>query len=137
LEQAITTLADFEVIPSITIQTCELVFVNELLWKDGCVKVEVLKVDGAKACTFLQEYTVEEELEQFQGCCVGTHITRVADAVVINGDLCGVKVILFWLDFTNNHGVAYFLPLVQRDVVVVNAIECVGTGKTFGVGGLP
>jgi hypothetical protein len=88
-------------------------------------------------CTFLQEYTVGEELEQFQGCCVGTHIARVADAVATNGDSCAVRVVLFWTDFTNNHGMAYFLPLVRQDVVVVNAEECVGTGNTFGVGGLP
>ena len=66
---------DFKVNPSIATQTCELVFVNELAGnvKDfdanlfrighGSVKVEVLKVNGAKACTFLREYTVEEELE--------------------------------------------------------------------------
>jgi hypothetical protein len=88
-------------------------------------------------CTLLQEYTVEEELEQFQGCCVGTHIARVADAVATNGYLCVVRAVLFWSDFTNNHGMAYFLPLVRQDVVVVNANECVGTGDMFGVGGLP
>ncbi len=32
---------------------------------------------------------------------------------------------------------AYFLPLVQWGVAVVHAKECVGTGNTFGVGGLP
>ncbi len=87
----------------------------------GCVKVEVLKVNGAKACIFLQEDTVKEKLEEFQGCCVGTHIAKVADAVATNGDLCGVRVILLWSDFTNHHGMAYFLPLVRRDVVVVDA----------------
>ncbi len=88
-------------------------------------------------CTFLREYTVEEELEQFQGCCVGTHIARVADAVATNGNPCAVRVILFRLDFTNNHGTAYFLPLVRQDVIVVYAKECVGTSNRFGVGGLP
>jgi hypothetical protein len=48
-----------------------------------------------------------------------------------------VRVILVWTDFTYNHGVAYFLPLVQRDVVVANAKERVGTGYRLGVGGLP
>jgi hypothetical protein len=68
---------------------------------------------------------------------VGTHIARVADAVAKNGDSCVVRVVLFQLDFPNTHGVAYFLPLVKRDIVVVNTEECVGTGNTFGVGGLP
>jgi hypothetical protein len=54
----------------------------------GSVEVEVFKVDVAKVCTFSQEYTVEEKFEELQGCCVGTHIARVADAVATNGDLC-------------------------------------------------
>ena len=68
---------------------------------------------------------------------VGTHIARVADVVATNGDLCVVRVVLFQLNFMNNHGVAYFHPLVQQDVVVVDAKECVGTGNMFGVGGFP
>jgi hypothetical protein len=100
--------------------------------------VEVLKVDGAKDCTFLREYTVEEKLEYFQRCCLCTGIARIADAVATtNGDSCVVRVILLQSDFINNHGVAYFLPLVRWDVIVVDAKECVGTGNTFGVGGLP
>ncbi len=149
MRKSIATLADFEVNPSIAVQTCELVFLNELLWNvqdfdanvfrlgHGCVEVEVLKVNGAKACTFLREDTVEEKLEEFQGCCGGTHIARVADAVATNGDLCAVMVVLFQSDFTNHHGGAYFLPLVQQDVVVVDVKESVVTGNTFGVGSLP
>jgi hypothetical protein len=91
-----------------------------------------MELKGAPFCK-----SVEEELEQFQGCCIGTHIARVADAVATNGDLCAVRVVLFWSDFTNNHGVAYFLPLVRWDVVVVDAKKCLDTGNTFGVGGLP
>ena len=90
-----------------------------------------------KHAPFLREYTVEEELDQFQGRCVSTHIARVADAVATNGDSCAVRVVLFQSDSTNHHGVAYFHSLVQRDVVVANAKECVGTDNTFGVGGLP
>jgi hypothetical protein len=75
LGKSVATLADFKVNPSITVQTCELVLVDELLWNiqdfdanvfrlgHGRVEVEVLKVDGAKACTFSREYTVEEKLE--------------------------------------------------------------------------
>ncbi len=111
--------------------------VNVFRLGHGHVKVEVLKIDGAKACTFLQEYTVEKELEQLQGHCVNTHIARVADVVATNGDSCVVRVILVWLDFTYYHGMAYFLPLVRRDVMVVDVKEHVGTGYTLGVGGLP
>jgi hypothetical protein len=124
------------------------VFIIELVWdvqdfdadvfrlRHGSVKVEVLKVDGAKACTFLREYTVEEELEKFQGCCVSTHIARLADAVATNGDLCMVRVVLLRTDVTYNHGMAYFLALVRWDVVVVDAKERVGTGYRLGLGGL-
>jgi hypothetical protein len=148
LGQAVATLADFEVNPSITVQTCELVFVNELVWdvqdfdanvfrlEHGRVELEVLNVDGAKVCTFLREYTVEEELEQFQGRCVSTNIARVADAVAPNGDSCAVRVVLVWMDFPHNHGMAYFVSLVEWDVMVVDAKECVGTGYMLGVGGL-
>ncbi len=123
-------------------------FIIELVWdvqdfdadvfrlRHGSVKVEVLKVDGAKACTFLREYTVEEELEKFQGCCVSTHIARLADAVATNGDLCMVRVVLLRTDVTYNHGMAYFLALVRWDVVVVDAKERVGTGYRLGLGGL-
>jgi hypothetical protein len=95
----------------------------------GRVKVEVFKFDGAKTCTFLREYTVEEELEKLQ--------QWVLDAVATNGDPCVVRVVLVWTDLTYNHGMAYFLSLVQWDVVVVDAKECVGTSYTLGAGGLP
>jgi hypothetical protein len=148
LGKTVATLADFKLNPSVMVQTCELVFIDELLlnvqdfdanvfWlRHVRVEVEVLKVDEAKECTFLEEDTVEEKLDEFQGCCVGTHIARVADVVATNSDLCVVRVILFWLDFTRHHGVAYFLPLVRRDVGVVNSKESVGTGNMFGVRGL-
>ncbi len=32
---------------------------------------------------------------------------------------------------------AYILPLVQWDVVIVDAKECVGAGSMFEVGGIP
>ncbi len=146
--QAVATLADFKVNPSITVKACKLVFVDELVGdfqdfdanvfrlRHGSVKVEVFEVDRAKAGTFPREYTVEEELEKLQRCCVSTHIARVADAVATNSDLCAVRVGLVWTDFAYDHGMAYFLSLVQRDVAVVNAKERVGTGYTLGAGGI-
>jgi hypothetical protein len=88
-------------------------------------------------CTFSREDTVEDELEKFQGRCVSTHIARIADAVATNGDLCAARVVLLWKNFTYNHGMAYFLSLVQRDVVVVDVKEHVWTGHTLGAGVLP
>ncbi len=146
--QAIATLADFEVNPSVMVQTCKLVFIDELVGgvqnfdanvfglEHGRVKVDVFKINGTKACTFLREYTVEEELEKLQQRCVSTHIARVADVVATNGDPCAVRLVLVWTDFTYNHGMAYFLSLVQQDVVVVDAKERVGNGYTLGAGGL-
>jgi hypothetical protein len=72
----VATLVDFEVNPSVMVQTCQLVFVDELIgdvqdfdanvFRLGhrSIQVEVLKVDGAKAGTFLREDTVEEKLEK-------------------------------------------------------------------------
>ncbi len=87
--------------------------------------------------TFPREDTVKEELEELQRHCVCTHIARVADAVVTNGDPCAVRVILFRTDFPYNHGMAYFLSLVLRNVMVVDAEESVSTGNTLGAGGFP
>jgi hypothetical protein len=149
LGQAIATLADFEVNSSVRVQTCQLVFIDKLVndvqdfdanvlgLGNGSIKVEVLKVNGAKAGTFLREDTVEEELEKLQQHCVCTHIARVADAVVTNGDPCVVRVVLVWMGFTYKHGMAYFLSLVRWDVMVVDAKESVGTSYTLGAGGLP
>jgi hypothetical protein len=146
--QAVATLVDFEVNPSIAVPTCKLVFVNEFVWDvqdfdtnvyglgHGRVKVEVFKIDGAKACTFSREYTVEEELERLQRCCVSAHIARVADAVATNGDPCAVRVVLVWMDFTSNHGIVYFLSLVRWDVMVVDVKERFGTGYMLGAGSL-
>jgi hypothetical protein len=94
-------------------------------------------VNGAKAGTFPRENTIEEELEKLQQCCVCTHIARAADAVATNGDPCVVRVVLFRMHSTYNHGLAYFLSLVPRDVMVVDAKEIVSTVYTLGAGGLP
>ncbi len=133
--QAVATLADFEVNPSVKVQTCKVVFLDEFFGGvqdfdanvfglgHGIIKVEVLKVNGAKVGTFPRVDTVEEELEKLQSHCISTHIARVADAVANNGDLYAVRVILVWMNFTYNHGMAYFLSLVRWDVMVVDAKE--------------
>jgi hypothetical protein len=134
LGQAVATLADFEVNSSITVQTCQLVFVNELIGDiqdfdasifgigHRSIQIEIFEINGVG--NFPREDTVEEELEEelekLQRRCVCTHISRVADAAATNGDPCAVKVVFFLTDFTFNHGMAYFLSLVQRNVMVVN-----------------
>jgi hypothetical protein len=148
LGQAVATLVDFKVNPSITVQTCQLGFIDEFI-RDvqdfdanvfglghGSIQVEVLKVNGAKAGTFPREDTVDEELEKLQQHCFCTHISRVADAVATNGDPCAVRVILVRKDFTYNHGMAYFLSLVQWDVMLVDAEVDVSASYTLGAGGL-
>ncbi len=40
------------------------------------------------------------------------------------------------MDFIYNHGMAYFLSLVQQDGMLVDAKKRVGTGYTLGAGGL-
>jgi hypothetical protein len=101
------------------------------------IQVEVLKVNGAKAGTFLREDIVEEELEKLQQCCVCTHISRAADAIATNGDPCAVRVILFRMDFTCNHIMAYFFSLVRQNVMVVDAKKSVSTATRLVLGDSP
>jgi hypothetical protein len=65
---------DLEVNPSITVQTCELVFVNKLIWDvqdfdvnvfwlgHEPVKVEVLKINGAKVAPFPESTLLRRSL---------------------------------------------------------------------------
>jgi hypothetical protein len=149
LGQVVVSLADFKVNPSISVLTCQLVFFDELI-RDvqdfdanvfgighRSIQVEVLTVNGAKAGTIPREDTVEKELEKLKQRCVCMQISRVADAVATNGDPCAVKVILFRMDFPNNHGMVFFLSLVHQNVMVVDAKESVSTSHTLCAGGLP
>jgi len=83
LGKTISALANFKEDPTVAVCTCKLVFLNEFGW-DVCdfdadifrighwgIKVEVLEVNGAEARTFVREHTVEEHLEEFEGCGVG------------------------------------------------------------------
>ena len=55
--------------------------------------------------------------------------------VATNGDLCMVRVVVVWMDFTYNHVMAYFLSLVRWKVLVVeDAKESDSTGYTLGAG---
>ncbi len=73
--KTIAALANFKVDPTVAVCTCKLVFLNEFSW-DVCdfdadifrighwgIKVEILEVNGAEACAFAREHTVEEQLE--------------------------------------------------------------------------
>jgi hypothetical protein len=97
LGQSSATLANFEVNPSITVQTCQLGFIDEVVCDvqdfnanvfqlgHGSIKVEVLKVYGAKSGTFLREYTVEEKLEKLQRCCVSVRYPGIQYPTIIHG----------------------------------------------------
>ncbi len=93
-----TPLADFEVNPPITIPTGKIVFLNKFLqyvrnfysdvfWVGHrCIKVEVLEVNRAEACTFPRQDAVEQELDKFKQCCVGADVAWVAYAIAPNSD---------------------------------------------------
>jgi hypothetical protein len=67
LGQAIATLSDFEVYPSVTVQTCQLVFIDKLIGDvqdfdanvfglgHRSIQVEVLKVNAAKKGSFSRD----------------------------------------------------------------------------------
>ncbi len=137
--KTVTTLANFKVDPAVSVSAREVIFLDEFIrdvreldanifrLEHRCVKVIVLEVDGAELGAFPGEHTVEEELDELKRGCVGTHIARIANPVAADGDAGAVGIILFRTDFTDDHGVADFLALVGRDVLVVNDEEGVGT----------
>ncbi len=132
LGKTITSLADFEVNPPITIPTGKIVFLNEFLryisnfcldifWVGhSCIKVEVLEVDRAEACTFPRQDAVEQELDMFKQCCVGADVAWVAYAIAPNSDAGAIGVIFLQVYITNYHGVADFLLFVCRYVLIVD-----------------
>ena len=75
LGQTITTLANFEVDPTIVVRTCKLVFFHEfsrdirdfdadvLRVGHWGIEVEVLEVNGAEVHTFAREHIVEQRLK--------------------------------------------------------------------------
>ncbi len=139
LGKSVTALTNFKIDPAVSVATIKVVFIDEF-FRDvgkldvyifgighGHVQIEVFEVNGAEASTFSGEDTVEEELNEFKRGRVGANIARIADSVAANGDTGAVRVILFEINLTDDHGVADLLVLVGRDVLVVNEEEGVGT----------
>jgi hypothetical protein len=137
LGTTVAALANFKVDPAIAVPTNEVVFLDEFFWDvreldvnvfwfwHRGVQIEVLEVNGAEPWTLPGEDTVEEKLDEFKQGRVGANM--ITDSVTANGDLGSIRVILLRSNFTDNHGVADFLVLVGRDVLVVNEEEGVGT----------
>ena len=63
-------------------------------------------------CTWARKHTVEKQFDEFEGCGVGSHITREADAIATDGDAGAIRIILFRMHFTYHQGVADFLLLM-------------------------
>jgi hypothetical protein len=132
LGQAITALANLEVDAPVTVATLKVVLLNEFHWnvsiinadifrvRHRSIEVEVLEVDGAEMCAWARKHTVEKKLDKFEGRSVGSHVAWEADAIAANGDAGAIRIILFQMHFFYHHGVADFLPFMERDVVVVN-----------------
>ncbi len=146
LGQAIIALASLEVDPTVTIATLKYVLLNEFRRnvcnfnadlfrvRDWSIEVEILEVDGAETCAWARKHTVEKKLDKFEGHGVGSHITQEADVIATDGDAGAIRIILFQLHFTYHHGVADFLPFMDRDVMVVNKKEGVSACNPFCVG---
>jgi hypothetical protein len=149
LGKAITALANLKVDPSVTIVTLKFVLLNEFLqdisnlnadvlgvWH-WSIEVEVLEVNGAEMCAWAREHAVEKKLDKFEGCGVGSHIAREADAIAANRYASANRIILFRTHFACHHGVADFLPFMAWDVMVVNKEEGVSARNPFCVGRRP
>ena len=147
LGKAIAASANFEVDPTVAVPTRKLVFFNKF-GQDVCdfdadilrighwgIEVEVLEVNGAEACTFAREHTVEEQLEEFEGGCVRADISWVKNATAPDGDAGMIGIVFFRTNFTNYHGVADFLLFVGGNIVIVDEKESVSACNSFGGGG--
>jgi hypothetical protein len=111
LGKSITALENFKVDPAILVLAREIVFLDEL----------VRDVRELDANIFgIRHRSVQIEV-------LGAHIARIANPVAANGDTGAVRIILFRMNLTNNHGVADFLALVEPDILVINDVEGVGT----------
>ena len=145
--KTIATAANFEVDPAVAVCTGKLVFLNEFGW-NVCdfdadifrighwgIKVEVLEVNGAEACTFAREHTVEQQLEEFKRSSIGADIPRVTDAIASDGDAGMIRIIFIRSHITHYYGVADFLSFVGGDVVIVDDKEGVSARNSFGIGG--
>jgi hypothetical protein len=73
----------------------------------------------------VREHTVEEHLEEFEGC----------GATATDGDVGTIRIVFFRAHFTNYHGVADFLSFVGGNIVIVDEKEGVSARNLFGVGG--
>jgi hypothetical protein len=139
LGKPITAPPNFKIDPAIGVTATKVVFRDEFVWDvweldadlfgigHGSVQIEIFDVDGAEAGTFPGENAVEEELDEFERGLVGANIVGIADSVAAIGDTGAVRIILLRTDIADDHGVADFLALVKRDVVVVDETEGVGT----------
>ena len=135
----IAATANFIIYPAVTVTSQEIVFGDEVIRdisefdadifgiRHGGVQIEVLDVYGAEAGPLSGEDTVEEQFDKFKRCGVGANIARVADPVATDSDTGAVGVILLWANLADHHGMADFLALGGRDVLVVDEKECVGT----------
>jgi hypothetical protein len=97
----------------------------------GC-QVEVLEVNGAKASTLSRQDTVEQQLDKFQKCSIGTHVPWVADAIAPNCDASTIRIAFVGMQFAYNHGVTECFLLVGWDVLVLNAKEGVDSLNPLG-----
>jgi hypothetical protein len=147
LGKAITALANFEVNPNVTLTTFKFVFLNEFCLnvcdfyadifrvRHWGIEVEVFEVNGAEACAWAREHTVEKQLDKFKGCRVGSNVTQEADAIAANGDAGAIRIIFIRLHFTYHHGVANFFLFMGWDVMILYKKEGVSARDPLGIGG--
>ena len=135
MREAVDASADFEVDPVVVNVLHEVVFINEVLRDVGELdfdvfgtiqrgaEIEVGDVEGAEACTFAGENTVDHEFDQFKWCRFGADIAWVADAVAANGDAGSVGIGFFGAHFADHLGVGDFFAAVDGYVFVVYDVE--------------
>jgi hypothetical protein len=99
-------------------------------------KVEVGDVKGAELGPFAGEYTVDHELDKFEGCSFGADVAWIADSVASYCDASAVGISFFRAYLADYIAVADFLETVWGNVSKINDMKgvCTVHGLLGGVG---
>jgi hypothetical protein len=90
------------------------------------VEVEILKIDGAEACTLCGDNAVEMNLDCDYVNGGGTAIPRIGDVIAANGEASAIGIGLLRAIIDAHMPVCDVFALVNRGIVSSNEDNCVG-----------
>jgi hypothetical protein len=89
------------------------------------VEVEFFYVDACKPSALPRDDTVEHELNEFQRCCIGPCVARIANQVTPDCDPCAIFIIFFFAYFTHHLRVGNLFSFLVWDVGICYEVESV------------